>query len=78
MMSGHLKLANELGYTSMLLQDTYGIVRAKEEEVEALKATLNSMRTENDSLKAQLLLMQMLVQGVIPKAEKVPDDEYSV
>jgi len=77
-MSGHLKLANELGYTSMLLQDTYGIVRAKEEEVEALKATLNSMRTENDSLKAQLLLMQMLVQGVIPKAEKVPDDEYSV
>lgn len=78
-MAREVTLARELGCTAMLLQDTYGAVRMKEEELEKMKIELKAQNVEIDSLKAQLLLMQMLVHGVIPKAEEPKDDgEYTV
>jgi len=78
-----VRLAEELGNTAMLLQDVYGTVRRKEQELEGLKDAhaeeVKALGLEVEALKTQLLLMQMLVHGVLPKAEtKVPDDEYTV
>lgn len=78
-MARELALARELGCTAMLLQDTYGVVRTKEEELSVYADELKAKNVEIESLKAQLLLMQMLVHGVIPKSEEPKDDgEYTV
>lgn len=55
----------ELARTSMALQDTYTELRQKSEENETLKA-------EVQSLKTQILLMQMLMEGTLKKT-----DEYT-
>jgi len=78
-------IALELGKTSMLLQDSYSTVRRKENELEALKSAhseeLTNLKLEIESLKTQLLLMQMLMNGALPKPDKgacANDDEYTV
>ena len=81
----NMTLVKELFTTSMLLQDTLAAVRRKESEMDALRSAheeeLKVQNNEIDSLKTQILLMQMLVQGTMPQptAEpKVESDEYTV
>lgn len=80
----NITIAKELFTTSMLLQDTYAAMRRKESDMEALKAAheeeIKSHNLEIDSLKTQIMLMQMLVHGTIPKSTepKVESDEYTV
>jgi len=78
-----LRLAEELGRTSTLLQDAYGVLRQKEIEMDGLRAAhgeeLKSLTLELEAVKAHLLLMQMLMHGNLPKAEtKISNDEYTV
>ncbi len=80
-----MTLVKELFTTSMLLQDTLATVRRKESEMDALRSAheeeLKVQNDEIDSLKTQILLMQMLVQGTMSQAvvePKVESDEYTV
>lgn len=80
-----LTITNELFKTSMLLQDTYVSARKKEHDMEALRLAhdeeVKSLNLEIDSLKTQILLMQMLVQGTLHKTAPEPKaetEEYTV
>lgn len=63
-MSSQSALVHELATTLHLLQDTYGAVRRKEAELEALQLAhaeeLKAKQLEIDSLHARLLLNQIM------------------
>jgi hypothetical protein len=79
----NIVLARELFKTSMLLQDAFSALRRKEVEVEILNKAheeeLNNHKEKLESLKSQLLLMEMLIQTKpLIEAAKADDDEYTV
>lgn len=71
-MTNDVHLARELGTTSMALQDAYDTLYKRNQELE-------DARKEIDSLKAQLLLIQLLGHGAILNDDKaVAEGEYQV
>jgi hypothetical protein len=67
-------LTKELATTLMLLQDTYGAVRNREEEMEALKEELRVKQLEIDSLNARLLLNQIMQYVKQPETESTSEE----
>lgn len=69
-----IQLAKELASTSMLLQDVYGLLRQKQNEIDILQNDLQSRLTEIDTLKARVLLFELF--GSSKPEAAISNEEY--